>query len=214
MVRLTKSALPPNVTIESEQDYRQSEVFDILVEDCHRKCYICEDKPTAINVEHIVPCHSNPALKYNWDNLFIACGHCNNTKLAKFDDIINPTQCDPEEYIALSVEITNNLLDRVNVESLMTDNSTHLTAELLTLVYNDGSTSIKKIECSNLRNEHLVPNIRTFLQYINNYREEPELGYDTIISKEINRSSAFAAFKRKIVRDDPELSLKFADLLK
>ena len=72
MVKLTKSALPPDVTIDSEQDYRKSEVFDILVEDCHRKCYICEDKPTTINVEHIVPHRNDPALKFCWDNLFVA----------------------------------------------------------------------------------------------------------------------------------------------
>jgi len=214
MVRLSKSTLPPNETIESEHDYRQGKIFDILVEDCHKKCYICEDKPTTINVEHIVPHRSDPALKFCWDNLFIACGHCNNIKLAKFDDIINPIKCDPEEHIELSIEITNNLIERVHIKSLMTDNSTLLTAELLQLVYNDGSTPMKKIECSNLRNEHLTPNIRIFLQYLNNYREEPELGYDTIINKEIDRSSAFAAFKRKIVRDDPELSIKFADSLK
>jgi len=214
MVRLSKSKLPPNVTITSEQDYRQSAVFDILTEDCHNKCYICEDKPTTINVEHIVPHRSDPALKFCWDNLFIACGHCNNIKLTKFDDILNPTKCDPEEHIELSVEIMENLIEKVYIKSLMTDNCTIQTAEFLRLVYNDGSTAIKKIECANLRNEHLMPNIRSFLQYLNNYREEPEIGYDKIIIKEIARSSMFAAFKRKIVRDDPELSIKFAESLK
>jgi hypothetical protein len=86
--------------------------------------------------------------------------------------------------------------------------------ELLGLVYNGGSTDIKEIECTNLRNEHLMPNIRLFYQYLHGYREEPDLvGYDTLIRKEIDRSSIFAAFKRKIVRDDPELSAVFADAL-
>lgn len=214
MVQLTKSPLPPNVVIKSESDYRKESVFQILAEDCYGKCYICEDKPTTINVEHIVPHRSDPALKFDWNNLFIACGHCNNTKLTKYDDIINPTKCDPEEHIALSVKITDNLVEQVEVEPLKTDSSTSLTTELLRLVYNDGSTPQKKLECSNLRNEHLMPNIRIFLQYITNYREEPEIGYDKIIVKEISRSSAFAAFKRKIVKDDPELSVKFADSLK
>jgi hypothetical protein len=212
MIRLTKSKQP--APINSDDDYRKNPVLQTLADDCYGKCYICEDKPTTINVEHIVPHRSDPTLKYEWDNLFIACGHCNNTKHTKFDDILNPAKCDPEEHIALSVEIFNNLVDKVRIESLTTNDSTLLTVELLELVYNDGSTPIKKLECSNLRNEHLVPNIRTFLQYINNYREEPEIGYDVIINKEISRSSAFAAFKRKIVRDDPELSAKFAGSLK
>jgi hypothetical protein len=84
---------------------------------------------------------------------------------------------------------------------------------MLQLVYNGGSTDMKDIESTNLRNEHLMPNIRRFYQYIINYHQEPELGYGEKITKEINRSSAFAAFKRKIIRDDPKLSFVFAEAL-
>jgi hypothetical protein len=212
MVHLVKSQ-PPKVTISSEDDYRKGDVLHILATDCHNKCYICEDKPTTINVEHIIPHRNDPTLKFEWNNLFIACGHCNNIKLAKYDDILNPTQCDPEEHIALSVEITNEITDQVLVESLTDDKTTLMTATLLGLVYNGGSTDIKEIECSNLRNSHLMPNIRLFYQYIRNYHDEPDLGYDNIIRKEIDRSAIFAAFKRKIIRDDPELSKIFADVL-
>jgi len=214
MVRLNKSQLPSGVTINTESDYREGPVFNILVSDCHSKCYICEDKPTTINVEHRVSHRGDPMLKFDWSNLFIACGHCNNIKLAKYDDILDPTQCDPEEHIVLSIEITDDITEQVQVESLTTDESTLMTAKLLGLVYNGGSTDIKKIECSNLRNSHLMPNIRLFYQYIRNYRDEPDLGYDNEIRREINRSSMFAAFRRKIIRDDPELSKTFADALR
>jgi len=214
VIRLTKSPLPPDVTIKSEQDYRKDEVLKILAKDCHNKCYICEDKSTTINVEHIVPHRSNNMLKFDWNNLFIACGHCNSIKHVKYDEILDPTKCDPEEHIALSIEVTDNLMEQVQVESLRTDRGTVQTAELLGLVYNGGSTAVKDIECSNLRNEHLMPNIRLFYQYIRNYHEEPDLGYDKMICREIDRSSAFAAFKRKIVRDDPKLSAKFTNALK
>ena len=214
MIRLNKRPLPPNVTIASENDYRKGNVFNILAEDCHSKCYICEDKPTTINVEHIVPHRNDPALKFDWNNLFLACGHCNNIKRAKFNDILDPTKCEPENHVALSVEITNDLIEQVKIEPLTTDDSTMQTVELLGLVYNGGSTDVKEIECSNLRNEHLMPNLRLFYQYIHNYHEEPDLGYADIISKEIDRSSIFAAFKRKIVRDDAELSIVFAESLK
>jgi len=214
MVRLNKSQLPPDVTIRSSNDYREGPVFTILTSDCHDKCYICEIKPTAINVEHIVPHRSDPALKFDWSNLLIACGHCNNIKHTKYDDILDPTQCDPEEHIALSIDITDAITEQVHIESLTTDKSTLMTKKLLRLVYNGGSTDIKEIECSNLRNEHLMPNIRRFYQYIHNYRAEPDLGYDNMIRRELNRSSMFAAFKRKIVRDDPKLSETFADALR
>jgi len=214
MIRLNKRPLPPNATIESENDYRQGVVFHTLIEDCHCKCYICEVKPTTINVEHIVPHRGDSALKYDWGNLFLACGHCNNIKLAKFDDIVDPTKCDPEDHIALSADTTDDLIDQVKIEPLMTDSSTMQTVELLEHVYNTGTTDIKVIECSHLRNEHLMPNIRRFKQFICGYHEEPDLGYADKIMKEIDRSAAFAAFKRKIVRDDPVLSVVFAEALK
>ena len=209
MVKLTKSELPPHIKIESEKDYRSDEVLKILTEDCHGKCYICEIKPTTINVEHIRPHSKNPDLKFSWYNLFIACGHCNGIKSDKFEELIDPTKCDPEDYIALSVETTDDLIERVKIKPLASDDSTMQTAELLRLVYNDGSTATRRLECSALRNDHLLFHIRVFWQYINNYREEPDSGYDIIVVKEIDRSSAFAAFKREIVRSDPELSAKF-----
>ena len=213
MVRLSKSQQPQSVTIASEQDYRKGEVITAIADDCYHKCYICEDKSTTINVEHIIPHCSDPALKYDWNNLFIACGHCNSIKHTKYDDILNPIKCDPEEHIALSIKTTDNLINQVRIETLTEDDSTKQTAELLGLVYNGGSTNIKEIECSNLRNEHLIPTVRRFKQYINDYHKEPDIGYDKLIIKEINRSSAFAAFKRKIIRDDPKLSITFADYL-
>ncbi|MCL2051777.1 MAG: HNH endonuclease [Lachnospiraceae bacterium] len=213
MVSLCKSPLPEGTVIKSESDYRTGEILKILTTDCHDKCYICEDKTTSINVEHIVPHRSDPVLKFDWNNLFIACGHCNNIKHEKYDAILDPTKCEPEEHIALSIDVGDEMIDRVKVESLKTDEDTLLTAKLLDIVYNGGSTDIKEIECANLRNSHLVPNIRLFKQYIKNHLEEPDLGYDDIIRVEIKRSSAFAAFKRKIVRDDPELSVAFASAL-
>jgi len=71
MVRLSKRSLPNDVAIKSEQDYRKGEVLKTLAEDCHDKCYICEDKPTTINVEHIVPHRNDPALKFNWSIYFL-----------------------------------------------------------------------------------------------------------------------------------------------
>lgn len=213
MVKLTKTPLPAGVKITSDNDYRSGMVFDTLVEDCHRKCYICEDKPTNINVEHIIPHRSDAALRYDWNNLFLACGHCNNIKGTSYDDVINPVLVDPEISITLSVEISDDFIERVNIMTSSKDSTTLKTMELLGYVYNGGSTSIKEIECANLRNEHLLPDIVRFMQYIRGYNDEPDLGYDKLIEKEINRSSKFAAFKRKIVRDNPQLSAMLADAL-
>ncbi|MCL2203965.1 MAG: HNH endonuclease [Defluviitaleaceae bacterium] len=212
MVRLFKSP-PPKVEIKSPKDYRQGEVFDTLKNDCHEKCYICEDKPIYPNVEHLVAHRGNPALQYDWNNLLLACGHCNNIKGDRFDDMLNPIQCDPEEHIALSIKITDDITDYVLIKPLNENKATAKTAELLGLVYNGGSTDMKELGSSNLRNEHLIPDIRRFYQYIRNHREEPDLGYDDDIRKEINCCAKFAAFKRKIIKDDPALHLQFSKAL-
>jgi hypothetical protein len=213
MVKLTKSPLPKGITITSDSDFRSGAVFDILVEDCHGKCYVCEDKPTSINVEHIVPHRGDVALRHDWSNIFLACGHCNSIKGTKYDDIINPTTIDPEDCISLSVEIYDDFVGRVDVVPLKQDSVTLKTAELLGHVYNGGSTSIKEMECTNLRKTHLLPDIQLFMRYLQGYCDDPDpdSGYDRLIKKEISRSSKFAAFKRKIIRDNPQLSMMFGN---
>ncbi len=207
MVKLTKRPAPPQ-PITTENDYRSNPNFAALAEDCFNKCYICECKSSSLNVEHRIPHKGNSLLKYDWQNLYVSCGHCNNIKLDKFDNILDPSACDPENYIALSLT-ADSLMEKVVVEALMNDNSTVQTADLLEKVYNGGTTAIKEIECANLRNA-VSDCIAKFLQYIKDYRDEPDIGYDKIIEKEISRSSEFAAFKRKIIRDDAELSVIFA----
>ena len=210
MIKLTKRPTPPQ-PIATEKDYRNNPNFSALVEDCFGKCYICEDKATTLNVEHRVPHRGDASLKYDWQNLFLSCGHCNNIKRDSYDDILDPTQCDPEDHIALSLAI-DSLVEEVLVEALSSDKSVTQTANLLKCVYNGGTTAIKEIECAHLRNA-VSGCIARFLQYIKGYRDEPDLGYDVIIEKEISRASAFASFKRKIVRDDVELSAKFSSAL-
>jgi hypothetical protein len=212
MIKLVKRSMPPH-PITKEADYRSNPNFNALVEDCLNKCYICEINPTTLNVEHLIPHKGDNSLKYDWHNLFLSCGHCNNIKLDNYDSILDPSKCDPEDYLALSLIIDSDpFVERVLIEVLSDEKETLTTAELLECVYNGSKTPIKEVESANLRNV-LSECIVRFLKYIENYRAEPDIGYDSIIKKEISRSSAFAAFKRKIVRDDPELSAKFAAAL-
>ncbi|HEY5125388.1 MAG TPA: HNH endonuclease, partial [Ignavibacteria bacterium] len=96
MVYLEKSQPAPDcLEIEKAKangNYRSAEVLNRLKNDFKNKCYICEYKePVTINVEHFRPHKGNKDLEFDWNNLFWACGHCNNIKLAKFDNILNCT---------------------------------------------------------------------------------------------------------------------------
>jgi hypothetical protein len=163
-------------------------------------------------VEHIVPHRSDPKLKYDWDNLYIACGHCNNIKSDKYSGIIDPVKVDPEEHIALTLDFTDNLIERVKIEPLTQDDETLRTAELLSLIYNGGGTAIKNIENTNLCN-HISRELILFYSLIDGYKSEPEL-HEAKLAEELSRASEFAAFKRKMALDDPVLSESFAAELK
>ena len=80
--------------------YNTPEVNAALKELFHGKCYICENKQiTSYQIEHLVSHRGNVDLKYDWNNLFLACAHCNNTKLDKFEPIIDCTKENVEELI-------------------------------------------------------------------------------------------------------------------
>lgn len=72
--------------------YNTPEVNKALQELFHGKCYICENKQvTSYQIEHLVPHHNKPDLKYDWNNLFLSCAHCNNTKLDQYHPILDCT---------------------------------------------------------------------------------------------------------------------------
>lgn len=99
MIHLTKSQPAPSCLatekLKKSGTYRCGDVHTRLQNDFHNKCYICEEKDiSSINIEHFRPHEGkNIDLKFDWNNLFFACAHCNNTKLAnpKYDLILNCT---------------------------------------------------------------------------------------------------------------------------
>ena len=72
----------------------------------HGKCYICENKEgiSSFQIEHLKPHRENADLKYDWNNLFWSCAHCNNIKNAKYDPILDCTQVEVDRKIAFRKE--------------------------------------------------------------------------------------------------------------
>ena len=102
--------------------------------------------------------------------------------------------------------MSDGLIESVQIEIIKgseIDASVMETVELLQYVYNGNFTEMKNLGAANLRNEHLLPDMQRFLNFIENHISEPDLGYDELITKEISRSAKFAAFKRKIICDTP-----------
>ncbi|MDR1194126.1 MAG: hypothetical protein LBK98_08200 [Peptococcaceae bacterium] len=209
MIRIRKSSLPADTVIRDERDWIPgTPVYARLTEDCHGKCYICEDNSSDLNVEHIKPLskYPSPAFALSWDNLLLACKeHCNPLKGNSFAGIINPCVVDPEAKIGLSTG-----LGRIVIERLDCDTDTRETAELLEKVYNaTGLNANWRTKCRKLRGK-IETNVKMFLAYAENAGDDT---YDELIRQEIDNSAAFAAFKRKIVRDDPQLCSRFSATL-
>ena len=209
MIKINKRPLPSGITITQENDYRSGVVFQMLVEDCNEKCYICEDSVhTSPNVEHRVSHKNDPALKYDWDNLFLSCGHCNNTKLDKYDGMIDPTQIDPEEYIELSLGYDDEVRPFVIVHKIMGDIDIDITTNLLSDVYNGSKTSMKRLACINLRGK-LTAELARFKKTLEEFQANPDNVSKSAIKSELSDKSLFVAFKRKMVSNNPQLRREF-----
>ncbi len=188
------------------------EVNAALQEMFHGKCYICENKQiTSYQIEHLVPHRENKDLKFDWNNLFLACAHCNNAKLAKYDPIIDCTQEDVEKLIAFRKKGYFGTEEKLVFEMLDFRIEVKNTANLLGEVYY-GSTPQKKMEAKILR-RLLRKELSKFKEYVREYQEaedeeKEDLKYQ--LKRQLEDDSPFAAFKRWLIRDNkdayPELT--------
>lgn len=186
--------------------YNTPEVTAALREMFHGKCYICENRDiTSWQIEHLRPHREEKNLKYDWDNLFLACAHCNNTKLAKYDPIIDCTKEDVEKLIAFRKKGYFGTEAELLFELLDFREETINTQGLLREVYY-GSTPQKKMEAKILR-RLLRKELAAFKEYVREYQEaedEERADLECLLKKQLGDSSAFAAFKRWLIRDHRE----------
>lgn len=133
--------------------YSEQDVLDELKKIFHDKCYICEAKnPLSINVEHFVPHEGDLSLKFKWENLFYACGRCNNIKLAIYNDILDCTDESVDVRSAIKLLPPRALEGPVLIQpQIENDNKCSNTAQLLEKVYNSEHTPNKSITGAYLR---------------------------------------------------------------
>lgn len=186
--------------------YNTLEVNTALKEMFHGKCYICENQPiTSYQIDHLVPHRGNIELKYDWNNLFLACAHCNNTKLDKYDPIIDCTKENVEELIAFRKEGYFGTDEKLIFDMLDSRIETQNTVNLLQEVYY-GSTPQKKMEAKILRRS-LRKELSIFKEYVREYKEaedEEKEDLRCLLQLQLRDSSPFAAFKRWLVRDNKD----------
>lgn len=102
---LEKIAAGDKLTSTDDARYRHPEIKAALVAETHGKCAYCESKLKHIHhgdVEHITPKSLDPAQRYEWSNLTLACEVCNQNKSNRdpnVEHIIDPYLTDPVNHL-------------------------------------------------------------------------------------------------------------------
>lgn len=218
MIYFEKSQPAPdclaNELLKENGDYNCGCVLERLQKDFKNKCYLCESKIySSVNIEHFKPHHNGKykVLKFDWNNLFLACNHCNNIKSVKFDNILNCTDLNEAIEEKISYYFQGAPTELVKIIADSNDSKTLQTQELLLAIYN-GTTKQKKLESENIR-DTLAEEIARFLKYLRKHHKEYDAKekrrYSQKIEKHLKNTSAFTAFKRQIIKDNPELLKEF-----
>lgn len=218
MVYFKKTDLEPLVlsSIRSSLgDYRHQDIISAIKADFHDKCYICEQKGiSSINIEHFAPHKDiNMIRKYNWNNLFWACSHCNTIKSSNYDGkLLNCTikadNIDTKIRYMLNFNSINRE-DQIIINNIDNSINTLNTVDLLKKVYK-GTTTLNKHHSVLLRNK-IYDEIFDFQNTLDKYlisedEEKKEEIYLHFIKIGLSNKSSFSAFKRDIVRNNPKYS--------
>lgn len=192
--------------------YNKPEVVDALKLIFNNKCYICENKNiTSYNIEHFRPHKDvNNDLKFDFDNLLLSCGHCNNIKLGNYENILDCSKVDVDELIAFRKKGNFIWEESIEIQPIKYSLEIEETVELLLKVY-EGTTNMKKLESYNIRKE-LRKELMKFIEAINEYKStdgEDREDAKELIKKHLKANSPFAAFKRWIIRDNNDKLSEF-----
>ncbi len=192
---------------DDEKIYREGLVYQQIKTDFHGKCYLCEDdEVTSIQIEHFEPHKNDLTKKYDWNNLFYACGHCNNIKGANFWPLLNCT--DQTDQVWESIEIHFTPFPKVTVEisvseTCLKQQEAENTRKLLekALIGKD-ATAMKKDEAAIIRKKML----RAYNQLTIAINKKD----DEAIRQAISDKSAFAGMLRWTLKTEfPEQFAKF-----
>lgn len=212
MVKIERSYPAPS-SLKEKKSYRESDVISQLIKDFHGKCYICEiGNLSDIEVEHLLPHYNGAYLdrKFDWDNLFLSCGHCNGIKNSrKYDEkILDCCKVDPEEKLIFKIEE-----DRVEV-FVRDEKATEIekmTAQLIYEVFNLKNTGIRIVMCEK-RVEELTKEMNMLYTNLEKCKSTNNKKSLRIIKAILRRSSPFSAFKREYIRMNREKYSELEDI--
>ncbi|MCT4595431.1 MAG: hypothetical protein N4A57_14360 [Anaeromicrobium sp.] len=177
---------------------------------------MCEYKESSsLNIEHFKPHRGDMKLKFKWQNLFLSCGHCNNIKMDKYENILDFTNSDHDVENWIKYYADTFPKTKVKISALNDDQLVNKTVELLNKIYN-GATHQKEVEGKNIvrkLKKELIQFQNNLWQYEEAIDEDEKDYYKRRIKKQIHVSSSFTAFKRWIIKDIELLYDEFKEFI-
>lgn len=213
MIKIERSSKVPE-SLKQKREYNSYDVVMQLKHDFHDKCYICGIKPVQDpEIEHLLP-HKNgkyPERKYDWQNLFWSCGHCNSIKnQQKYDEnVLDCCQRDPELLIDFMLKD-----DTVSVNAKDdSDKETIVTAQLVNEVFNKTNTEMRVHKCQ-VRVDELFKEMNALLDTLEKYKtNEHSIIVQRTLRGLLDRKSPFAEFKRNYVRIHQDIYPKLIEFI-
>ena len=194
MIKVKRSYPAPESLAEeakkSSGKYDKPDVIKRLKKDFYEKCYICGmDNLQDPQIEHLFP-HENgkyPERKFDWDNLFWSCGHCNSVKnqLKYASGILNCCIDDPEQEMIFLLSDNKVSVVAKNVENQKAVLASMLVEEVFSL-QNTGMREYKSdMRLQELNKEMIgayltfsfTPGINTFFKNVYKLRPGHYLKY-------------------------------------
>ncbi len=205
MVKIERCPIAPaSLAVEKTKkngSYKNQDVIDQLYADFHGKCYICEsDELTAPEVEHLLPHHNGeyPDRKFDWNNLFLSCRHCNSIKNrpAYEQHIIDCCRIDPEallhqEYVFDDGHVSIKPLD----ETAEAQTTAKLIEDCFELTVPPLRGRVQSVMAKKLKNHMLM--VQAKLDECQKTQSPDALN---ALRGMLNRSYKFAGFTRTYVR--------------
>ena len=202
MVKIIRSPLVSQA-LNDRKSYTEQEIIVQLKHDFHNKCYICGLKELPdINVEHLHPHHGDPALKFNWKNLYLSCPHCNSVKNREVyeTDILDCCLVDPEFFFDQRVN-HGRIMVSARVETRKAQNTAALIEDCFELRNHGIRESGADYRSKELRKTKLRLK-KSLKAYSNaNQNEEEKEKHYAKLRRMLSRKAKFAGFMRTYIRD-------------
>lgn len=151
-------------------------------------------------IEHLLPHKQgkDKKRKFDWENLFWACPHCNRVKNQKKyeEGILDCCKIDPEEFLFFRL---NEKYTEVGIK--MEDIAAERTAELINEVFNLQNTGMR-IYTSAFRLQELQKEMNVFYDKLESFKKNR----NSVVARRtlkalLKRESQFAAFKRCYIQE-------------